>query len=691
MADVTADINQTRAVRIAQRRIEGFAQQFGEAHCNLARHAAFPLVLTPDLLYQIWANFVPEAPWTAVAHVLLSRLCRQVGYEMYEMDISDRNLLLRELKEQFEQKRFDDLGEFLLDYVAQRLTDDDTDTRDLREAQEWTALVYTKPIEAARELAQRLSERMQQEDTYEVLRVASLVESYTEPLLKSGFEPLLIYTNGIKNYVNQHYEVATEKLNNLFVDIEYIEIAGINLTPPPELTLSRQQKFTIDKKQGNHLEVEELAALRKIQDEHSTIGEVINIDWQTVSHEILSGQQRLTTNPLTSGEGITYRTEQVYVPLGLVERKKQPRISQDVSLEQSSELYREIEITQRFEHQQFLEQILRDRQSPKSQGKRIAIIGEPGSGKTTFLQQIAQWVSQEIEQSIVIWVSLADLRSRDLKSYLLEVWLQAAARRCGQAQASTQIKDDFVAQFNQGLVWLFLDGVDEMQGIVSNPLGEIERKFRTETLLQQSRIVLSCRLNLWDSSSNSLDSFDNYRIVEFSYPQQVEQFINNWFSPLASVKTQTGQKLCAALRESGNERIRDLVKNPLRLRLLCSNWYLSEGDLPKTKAGLYEQFVADFYEWKKDVFATTAEQRRQLNAALVELAQDAFEQEVTKFRLSQQFVCKYLGEPDNPDSLFELALRLGLLNKVGVDGENYRQGVYEFFHPAFQEYFASLA
>ncbi|MEQ9237977.1 MAG: hypothetical protein RIG66_28280 [Coleofasciculus sp. E2-BRE-01] len=32
-------------------------------------------------------------------------------------------------------------------------------------------------------------------------------------------------------------------------------------------------------------------------------------------------QLRLTTNPLTSGEGISYRTEQVYVPLGLVERK----------------------------------------------------------------------------------------------------------------------------------------------------------------------------------------------------------------------------------------------------------------------------------------------------------------------------------------------------------------------------------
>ncbi|HBE31660.1 MAG TPA: hypothetical protein DD990_10080, partial [Cyanobacteria bacterium UBA11368] len=214
MADVTTDINQTRAMRISQRRVEGFAQQFGEAHRNLARHAAFPLVLTPDLLYQIWANFVPEAPWTAVAHVLLSRLCRQVGYEMYEMDISDRNLLLRELKEKFGQERFDELGEFLLDYVAQRLTDD-ADTRDLREAQEWTALAYTKPAEVARELAQALSERMQQEDIGEVLRLASLVETLAEPLLGAGFEPLLVYSRGVDSLARSDQVLATFKLKKL--------------------------------------------------------------------------------------------------------------------------------------------------------------------------------------------------------------------------------------------------------------------------------------------------------------------------------------------------------------------------------------------------------------------------------------------------------------------------------------------
>ncbi|MBC1237538.1 NACHT domain-containing protein [Nostoc sp. 2RC] len=404
---------------------------------------------------------------------------------------------------------------------------------------------------------------------------------------------------------------------------------------------------------------------------------------------MLSEQQPLTTNPLTSGEGITYRTEQVYVPLGLVERKKLTRRREDVSPEQGSELYRETEITQTFEHQQFLEQVLRQRLSPQSQRRHIAIIGEPGAGKTTLLQQIAHWVSREMAQSVVIWVSLAHLGSRELESYLLEVWLQAVARKVGQAKASTQVEDDFVAQFNQGLVWLLLDGVDEMQATVGNPLGEIERQIKSGTLLQEARIVLSCRLNLWDGGSNPLYPFDIYRTLEFSYPQQVEQFIGNWFGSLPSAETQTGQRLCAALRESGKERIRDLVKNPLRLTLLCFNWYLGEGKLPETKAGLYEQFVADFYEWKKGLFATTGEQRKQLNAKLGELAREAIDKEATRFRLRQEFVCEYLGEPDDPDSLFRLALRLGWLNKVGVDADNPRKGVYAFFHPTFQEYFAA--
>jgi hypothetical protein len=242
MANVVA--NQEREMRVAVERVVGFAQEFGEAHLNLACHAAFPLSLTPDLLCQIWANFVPEAPWTAVARVLLSRLCKQVGSEIYEMDNSVRNLLLRELKVQFGQERFESLGEFLLEYVEQRLTEDDADTQDLRQAQEWTALAYTKPEQAARELARLLSDKVQQEDIGEVLRLSSLVETLSEPLVEGGFEPLLVYGKGMRSYVCGDLKLAKKQLEEVFSQKDQLTIAGIKPYLPEEL-LPAKEDLTI--------------------------------------------------------------------------------------------------------------------------------------------------------------------------------------------------------------------------------------------------------------------------------------------------------------------------------------------------------------------------------------------------------------------------------------------------------------
>jgi energy-coupling factor transporter ATP-binding protein EcfA2 len=416
----------------------------------------------------------------------------------------------------------------------------------------------------------------------------------------------------------------------------------------------------------------------------------VSIDWQKSSRHILNEQiQRLTSNPLTHTEGIAYRTEQVYVPLGLVKPKRQSIRGEDVTPEQGSLLYEETEITQKFEHEEFLEKVLQQGKSIKSGGKRIAIIGEPGAGKTTLLQQIARWVSDNIDKSIVIWVSFADLQGQSLEQYLFERWLPSVLQRQGQAEAFTKEKNDLLAQFQQQRVWLLLDGADEMYVSSNDPLNEIRRQISTGALLQQAQIVLSCRSNLWDGSRNELDSFDTYRTLKFSYPQQVEQFIDNWFSSAPSDKTQTGKTLCMALKEVGKERIQDLVKNPLRLTLLCFNWYLGEGKLPETRAGLYEQFVDDFYQWEKGQFITTGEKQKQLNAALGELAAAAIDQEEIRFRLRQEFICKYLGSPSDIYSLFWLALKLGWLNQVGVEADNPRKRVYAFFHPTFQEYFAA--
>ncbi|PSB14083.1 hypothetical protein C7B69_19420, partial [filamentous cyanobacterium Phorm 46] len=114
-------------------------------------------------------------------------------------------------------------------------------------------------------------------------------------------------------------------------------------------------------------------------------------------------------------------------------------------------------------------------------------------------------------------------------------------------------------------------------------------------------------------------------------------------------------------------------------------WEFGQQKLPDTKAELYEVFVTALYDFKKQAFPTTA-QRTNLNAALRKFARTAIEAGY-KSILPDWFVSKHLEQP-HPE-LFEKAIDLGWLNRVGVDAENPLKSVYAFYHPTFQEYFAA--
>ncbi|NMG07709.1 peptidoglycan-binding domain-containing protein [Brasilonema sp. UFV-L1] len=226
---------------VAKRRIESFEKRFGEAHLYLASHAAFPLSLTPDLLYRLWANFqrdihgeVLGIPWIAVADLLLSSLCNEVGHELYEMDLTVRNLLLSRLQEdeKFGEQRIIELSDFLLDYVQKQLHSDDSDIRDFAQVQRWIALAYTQPNEAAFEVGLVFS-KLHEKDTAELVRMASLTETFAEPLAQ--FEPLLIYARGMGNYARGNLEVAKAELSEVLDEDNQIQIAEISLPIPEEI------------------------------------------------------------------------------------------------------------------------------------------------------------------------------------------------------------------------------------------------------------------------------------------------------------------------------------------------------------------------------------------------------------------------------------------------------------------------
>ena len=229
-------LNHTAALE----RVVSFAERFGENHFLLACHAAFPLAITPDLLYQVWINFVPQAPWTSVCDVLLSNLCREVGFELYEMDLTIRNLLLKEIEydQRYGKQRLEEVADFLVKQVErQQLDTKDHELSLLGQLQQWTALAYTKPNRAAHELALELS-RISEKSPEELFRLTLFTESLAEPL--KDFAPLITYASAVSNLIRGNVSTAQSQLDSIVANNDQILISGVEL-PIPNLGYRKEK------------------------------------------------------------------------------------------------------------------------------------------------------------------------------------------------------------------------------------------------------------------------------------------------------------------------------------------------------------------------------------------------------------------------------------------------------------------
>ncbi|VXD16848.1 NACHT domain-containing protein [Planktothrix paucivesiculata] len=381
-------------------------------------------------------------------------------------------------------------------------------------------------------------------------------------------------------------------------------------------------------------------------------------DWQEICRQNLAQQKQLTTNPFTNANGVTPQLDEIYVPLAIVERKPPKLPSRNQPEEKEEEKL--IPIAEEC----FFEDVLRQGKSEISQGRKIAIIGEPGSGKTTRLQKIADWILEQ-DLGLPIWISLADLTQPTITQYIEDIWLKQTGKSL-TIEELTQQKER---------IWLLLDGLDEMTS-------RVETRHVSALLggwVQGARVVVTCRVNVWEADKNAFSGFDVFRNLEFN-PEQVTDYIRRWFAGMRDAAT--GESLEAALAESENSRLKELIQNPLRLWMLCQIWQTG-GGLPETQAGLYGQFVDWVYDWKED--KEILDQREAIDTALARLALAAMEQkdELLRLRLRESWVLKVLGSR----RIFQAVMKLGWLNRV----ERFPEAICVFYHATFQEYFAALA
>jgi len=231
------------------RQLQTFIDTFGRPHLDLACHGAFPMALTPDLLYRLWANFRTDVqgqplqiPWVAVADLLLAPFCLEVGSDLYEIEPAIRATLLQRLRAdpRFGPPRLTQLADFLLTYHSQsQLDNDDPDLRELAQIQRWCALAQTQPTQVVRELAQSLL-AVPDNDGAEWGRMAALVQRLQLP--PNQAHPLQHYSQAMAHLTQGNLPLALEHFRQL-PGRRQVTVAGV-LLPVPEAVQQQSPQIT---------------------------------------------------------------------------------------------------------------------------------------------------------------------------------------------------------------------------------------------------------------------------------------------------------------------------------------------------------------------------------------------------------------------------------------------------------------
>ena len=333
--------------------------------------------------------------------------------------------------------------------------------------------------------------------------------------------------------------------------------------------------------------------------------------------------------------------------------------------------------------------------------EKIAILGKPGAGKTTFLQHIAIECNRGNYKSycIPIFIQLRTfaVRARDEDEFSLS---QEIYRQWSRLNLDISIIENLL---QDGKILLLLDGLDEVtESEKDEAIAAIDRFSKK---YYQNQIILTCRLA---DRQYRFRGFTYIEIADFSQ-FQIESFARNWFSASgnhSSSQSENGglekaEFFLEKLHKKENQPIRELVVTPILLSLVCSVFQEREM-FPTKRSKLYQaglDILLDRWDNARGIHRDLA--YRKLSRAdkmklLGQIAIVTFENGNSFFEKSDilQIISDYLlafadANPD-PETLWldseavleSIQLQHGLLVERARD-------IYSFSHLTFQEYLSA--
>ncbi|MEI6180458.1 MAG: NACHT domain-containing protein, partial [Chloroflexales bacterium] len=315
--------------------------------------------------------------------------------------------------------------------------------------------------------------------------------------------------------------------------------------------------------------------------------------------------------------------------------------------------------------------------------KRIFILGQPGTGKTTFLKHLVMQAVQQQLDAIPIFVSLkvwSDSKL-DLMAFLVH---QFAICHFPHAQPFIE------TILTEGRAIILFDGLDEVnyEGGHHERTTQAIREFAQQ--YGKSRIVITCRTA---ATEYTFEQFTYCEVADF-IQTEIETFVGHWFQQ-DEVKR---EGFLTAFARPEHERLRDLARRPLLLTMLCLT-FDETMTFPQRRAELYEEAIdALLKKWdnarsiQRDVVyrKLSLGHKRQL---LTEVAAETFERSeffMPKRDLTTRVVrfLRRLPPPDQGEDIDGEAVLRSIEAQHGLLIER-AHDIYSFSHLTFHEYFTA--
>ncbi|MEM7248112.1 MAG: SUMF1/EgtB/PvdO family nonheme iron enzyme [Acidobacteriota bacterium] len=242
---------------------------------------------------------------------------------------------------------------------------------------------------------------------------------------------------------------------------------------------------------------------------------------------------------------------------------------------------------------------------------RLVLLGDPGGGKTTFLNHLALCLagghlhdsgawrerltgwSDELTSLVPVRVLLRDLHrflgegeTADASDVLR--YLESRCAKAGHPEAHSFLRK----ALDEDSVLLLLDGLDE----VPTQAGRRRLSQAVEHLAETyggCRFLVTCRTLSYEKGSARLPGWPTAQVAPLDR-EKVGRFVRGWYADLAErgelateLATERGDQLARAVRRPDHWK---LATNPLLLTVMALV-HAVDGRLPKERARLYEKAI----------------------------------------------------------------------------------------------------